>query len=187
MSQLVRGLCWGLLVVASQSMLSHGLLGQAIFCQADEPETKSTKTLAELNAYWAEVSRSVGEGDFEGYTATCHTEGVLVSGVKQTSYPLTLALQRWKSGFDATRAKRMKASVQFRFSQRLHDDTTAHETGIFRYTSRGEGDEEVVQYVNFEGLLRKTATGWKIVMEYQKSMASEEDWNALSEPDSANE
>jgi hypothetical protein len=39
--------------------------------------------LAQLNGYWAEVSRSsVREGDFEGYRATTHAEGVLVTGIK---------------------------------------------------------------------------------------------------------
>ena len=169
MKRVGRLLCCVVLALAVPGSLS----------QADEAATTSADVVKELDAYWAEVSRCVGEGDFKGYAATCHPEGVLVSGVKQTSYPLTKALERWQPGFDDTRAKRMKASVQFRFSQRLHDDTTAHETGIFRYASSQDG-EEVVQYVNFEGMLRKTDAGWKIVMEYQKSMASEEDWKSLA-------
>ena len=34
--------------------------------------------LRELDAYWAEVSRAVGDGDFEGYKATCHAQGAPV-------------------------------------------------------------------------------------------------------------
>ena len=89
--------------------------------------------LAELDAYWAQVSRAVREGDFEGYKATCHEEGVLVSGSSQTSYPLSKALARWKQDFVDTKAGKIKANVEFRFSQRIGDETTAHETGIFRY------------------------------------------------------
>lgn len=37
--------------------------------------------VAELNAFWTEVSRSVSEGDFDAYQASCHPEGVLVSGI----------------------------------------------------------------------------------------------------------
>ncbi|MGD2123925.1 MAG: hypothetical protein PVJ76_19395, partial [Gemmatimonadota bacterium] len=33
----------------------------------------------ELDAFWAEVSRTVAEGDFEGYAATYHEDAVLVS------------------------------------------------------------------------------------------------------------
>ena len=34
--------------------------------------------LAELNNFWAEVSRTVNEGDFEGYKATYHEDAVVV-------------------------------------------------------------------------------------------------------------
>ena len=75
--------------------------------------------LAELDAFWSEVSRAVREGDFEGYKATCHGEGVLVTGIKQTSQPLSKALERWNQDFVNTKAGKVKASVEFRFSQRL--------------------------------------------------------------------
>ena len=84
--------------------------------QPGDPDKQSDAVTGELDAYWSEVSRSVSAGDFAGYSATCHPEGVLVSGVKQTSYPLAQALAKWKQGFDDTRAQRMQASVEFRFS-----------------------------------------------------------------------
>ena len=74
------------------------------------------KRTQELDQFWAEVSRTVKEGDFEGYEATCHEEGVLVSGAKKECYPLSRALARWKKGFEDTKAGKMKASVTFRFS-----------------------------------------------------------------------
>jgi hypothetical protein len=146
--------------------------------RADDQGEQSQQAKRELDAYWAEVSRSVREGDFEGYSKTCHPQGVLVSGIKKSSYPLTQTLQGWKQGFDDTRAKQMKASVEFRFSQRLYGPTTAHETGIFRYVSERDG-QQTIAYINFEGLLQKSPDGWKILMEYQKSTATEEEWNAF--------
>ncbi|MDG2223934.1 MAG: hypothetical protein P8L85_21315 [Rubripirellula sp.] len=146
--------------------------------RAEGPSEVSQQKTSELDAYWIRVSQSVGEGDFAGYSATCHPLGVLVSGVKQTSYPLTEALAKWKEGFEDTRAKRMKASVEFRFSQRLHDATTAHETGIFRYATSRDG-ESSISYIHFEGLLHKSEAGWQIMMEYQKSIATEAEWMAL--------
>lgn len=142
--------------------------------RADE-ETR----LAELDAYWAEVSRSVKAGDFAGYRATCHPEGILVSGMSRKSYPLTQALTRWKQGFTDTKAGKMKASVEFRFSQRFGDPTTAHETGIFLYKSTNAEGKESADYIHFEGLLTKTENGWKILMEYQKSKATKNAWDKL--------
>jgi hypothetical protein len=135
--------------------------------------------IAELDRYWAEVSRAVKEGDFEAYRATCHAEGVLVSGGKGTSQPLADALARWQQEFIDTREGKLEASVEFRLSRRLGDATTAHESGIFRYRSRPAGGEAKQEYVHFEGLLVKRQDGWKILMEYQKGPATEAEWQAL--------
>lgn len=143
--------------------------------RADDDEGR----LATLDSYWAEVSRSVREGDFEGYKATCHKEGVLVSGSRQNSQPLSKALARWKKEFVATKSGNVKADVEFRFSQRLGDDTTAHETGIFRYSTVGSDGVNKSELIHFEGLLVKKSGKWKILMEYQKSKAASEEWKAL--------
>ena len=137
--------------------------------------------LAQLDSYWGEVSRAVRAGDFDAYAATCHPEGVLVSGTKATSTPLSQALERWKPGFEDTKSGKMKASVAFRFSQRLGDDTTAHETGIFLYSSTAADGQRKDEYIHFEGLLVKREGSWKILMEYQKSKATKEEWQALAE------
>ena len=151
------------------------------FVPATAEDGDEKNRLAELDAYWAEVSRAVGAGDFKGYAATCHDEGVLVSGSKKTSQPLSEALARWKPGIEKTQRGEMKASVEFRFSQRIGDKTTAHETGIFLYTSSEAGGEPKLEYIHFEALLVKRGKRWKILMEYQKSKASREEWEALKE------
>lgn len=138
-----------------------------------------TTRMTGLNAYWAKVSKAVKEGDFEAYVSTCHPEAILVSGTKKQSYPLTQALARWKKEFDDTKAGTRESSVEFRFSQRLGDATTAHETSVFRYSFRQDGAEWKHEYVHLEALLKKDAAGWKILMEYQKSVATENEWNAL--------
>ncbi len=135
--------------------------------------------LRELDAFWTEVTRSVRAGDFEGYKATCHDEGVLVSGSKQTSQPLAEALARWKPGFVDTKAGKMQANVEFKFSQRFGDDATAHETGLFHYSTVGSDGKGTDDYIHFEGLLVKKNGKWKVLMEYQKSKATLQEWNAL--------
>jgi hypothetical protein len=74
----------------------------------------------------------------------------------------------------------MKASVEFRFSKRISDPSTAHETGIFLYSSGDSGEKPKKEYIHFQALLVKTKGGWKIMMEYQKSKASQVEWNKLA-------
>ena len=132
---------------------------------------------AELDAFWDELSRTVAEGDFEGYAATYHPDAILVSGLAGTSYPIAQALDGWKQGFVDTKAGRMEARVEFRFTQRLSDASTAHETGIFHYSVVSADGQPTEQFIHFEGLLVKK-DGWKMMMEYQKSGATSEEWEA---------
>jgi len=159
-----------------------GLLVALLFgAQATFAADEESLRLAELDAFWAEVSRSVGAGDFDAYAATCHPQGVLVSGTKTkgTSQPLSEALARWKQEFIDTKAGKMKASVEFRFSQRFGDRTTAHETGMFLYSNTGEDGKPKHEYIHFEALLVK-GKGWQTVMEYQKSKGTRAEWEALA-------
>jgi hypothetical protein len=141
----------------------------------DEAKTR----LAELDAYWAEVSRAVREGDFKAYVATCHPEGVLVTGTKHMSQPLATALARWEKDFTATREGKVRGDVEFRFSRRVGDATTAHETGIFRYTTLVAGAEPKYEYIRLEALLVKRGGSWQILMENQIGPATGAEWDAL--------
>ncbi|MGC6582007.1 MAG: hypothetical protein ACON4K_06740 [Akkermansiaceae bacterium] len=150
--------------------MSLAMLALVLPLQADR--------VKELDAFWVEVSRSVKEGDFEGYKATCHPDAVLVSGKKKTSYAITQALEGWKEGFEDTKAGKMKASVEFRFFKRVGDATTAHETGMFKYTSsKGEGIPQTA-YIHFIALLVKKEK-WLVLMENQISEGTEQEWNQL--------
>jgi len=132
---------------------------------------------ADLDTFWEELSRTVAEGDFDGYAATYHEDAVLVSGLSETSHPISQALDGWKQGFVDTKDGKMSASVEFRFTQRLSDATTAHETGMFHYAVVDADGQHTEQFIHFEALLVKNQ-GWKMMMEYQKTPATQEEWDA---------
>jgi hypothetical protein len=117
----------------------------------------------------------------DAYRATCHTDGVLVSGKAKKSELLSNALIRWGKEFADTRAGKMQARVEFRFSRRILGKDTAHESGIFLYSSKKKGEEWKKDYVHFEALLVKKDGEWKILMEFQKSAATEKEWESLAQ------
>jgi len=131
---------------------------------------------AELDAYWDDVRRTVITGDLAGMTALYHSDAVLVSESSNSSVPIQQALANWAPGLARTRDGETEANVEFRFTQRLHDETTAHETGIFRHSAEEGSEEAVVVYIHFEALMVKT-DGWLMLMEYQKSPATVAEWN----------
>lgn len=137
--------------------------------------------LAELDRYYAKVSQTVNEGDFEGYTALYHKDAVVIfaTGKNKTSNNIEVALANWKQGFIDTKAGRKRDNVEFRFSQRISSETTAHDTGIFYFTSFENGKEAIKELVHFEMLLVRGKDGWYSLMEYQKSKASQEEWESL--------
>ncbi|WOH39121.1 nuclear transport factor 2 family protein [Thalassotalea fonticola] len=136
-------------------------------------------TLAELDSAWAEMERAVMAGDFDAYQAAYHDDAVLVSGFSNTSYPIATAMKRWQQGFDDTKAGKVTVALQFKLSKRFHDDTTAHETGMFRYATTDENGKEDVFIAHMSALLVKKSGKWLMMMEYQKSKATEAQWLAL--------
>ena len=145
-------------------------------CSSDTPGDR----FAELDDYWKEVSRCVGTGDFKGYTATTHPDGVLVAGTHGKAHSLAKALSNWEQNFVKTKSGEMPAGVEFRFSKRLGDETTAHETGMFLYWEEKNGKRNN-EYIHLEALLVKKEGRWLILMEYQKSRGTKAEWDALKE------
>lgn len=138
----------------------------------------SAQTTVALDEYWAEVSRTVAEGDFEGYSSLYHPDAVLVSASGQSSYSIAQALDGWEQGFVDTRQGKSEASVSFRFTSRLHDEKTAHETGIFRYSMKTADGAETSAMVHFQGLLVRKDGRWLMMMEYQQHAATQAEWDA---------
>ncbi len=65
-------------------------------------------TAKELDEYWNQVSKAVRTGDLEAYRATCHPDGVLISGKAKKSELLSQALIRWGKEFADTRLEKCR-------------------------------------------------------------------------------
>ncbi len=149
----------------------------------EEQTKKDSLRIAELDRFWEEISRTVREGDFEGYKSAYHIDAVVIfaSGKNKTSVPISTALNNWKQGFLDTKAGKRRDNVELRFSQRIGDETTAHETGIFKFSSVDSNGKVIANYItHFEMLLVKRNKTWHGLMEYQKSNATQEEWDALN-------
>ncbi len=138
----------------------------------------AAQTTSELDAYWTEAERAIREGDADASAALYDEDAVLVSIHRNRTVPIATVFPEWRQEYDNTRSGRTSSVVSFRFSQRLNDGTTAHETGIFNYRFVSETGEVNDQYIHFQALLIKK-DGWKMLMEYQLSPASMDEWEAL--------
>jgi hypothetical protein len=138
-----------------------------------------TSVTDEIVAFWVEAERQVSEGDFVAYAASFHKEAILVNGINSSSIPIQTALNGWKQGFEDTKNGHMSASVHFTFSEWALGETTAHLTGIFLYTWGMLNEPSQEAYIHFEALLTRSNEKWQILMEYQKALATKEEWEKL--------
>ena len=87
----------------------------------------------ELDAAWKKLENTVSTGDFRSFKSVYHQDAVLVNGITKNSYPIKNAFEGWKKGFIDTKSEEIIANLDVKFSERLFDEFTAHETGIFHY------------------------------------------------------
>ncbi len=148
------------------------------FAQSDQ----DTQRLAEIDQYWNKLSKTVSEGDFEGYGSLYHEDAVVVFATRQNKVSVSIAdaLAGWKEGFAKTKSGERQDNVEFRFSQRIGNHNTAHEIGIFHFTSvDNDGNQLSDGYVHFEMLWVKRDGKWLALMESQISSATKEEWESL--------
>ena len=133
----------------------------------------------ELDAAWKKLENTVSTGDFRSFKSVYHQDAVLVNGIIKNSYPIKNAFEGWEKGFIDTKSEEIIANLDVKFSERLFDEFTAHETGIFHYYTINKNGDKDDTYVHFESLWVKKNNKWKMIMEYQKSRTTEVEWNTL--------
>lgn len=133
-----------------------------------------------VDAFVAEVERTVESGDFQGYASLYHEEAVLVHARSGTAVPIESPLARWKSGFEDTRAGRRRVELETRVTRRIVGEAVAHLTGVYAYTLQLEGGEPSIEYVHFQDLLLREGGQWKWMMEYAVGPATAEEFAAAA-------
>ena len=136
-------------------------------------------SINELNSAWDKLEQTVLNGDFRSFKSVYHRDAVLVNGITKSSYPIKKAFEGWEQGFIDTKSGKIIANLDVKFSDRIYDQLTAHETGIFHYYTINNNGDKNDTYVHFESLWIKKNNAWLMIMEYQKSKTDESQWNAL--------
>jgi len=126
---------------------------------------------------WAVISQAVANADIEAMAATYHPDAVVVNG--NETVPIESALSKWAEGMKQATTNGSTASVSFRFAVRQDDETTAFETGIFKYSAIDSSGTETLMFMDFETLLVKKENRWLFVMERQRNETDKASWEAL--------
>ena len=159
-------------------MISKALKPLALVVMALAPAPAAAQVTAELDALWARVIESVRTGDPELYLSTYHPDAIFVSARRGITRKVTDDVQANAEAWADTREGRTRRGLEFRFTERLHDQDSAHEVGIFRYSSTEEDGSTRVVLIHFEAALVKKDGSWLQLLEYQKSDATQPEWEA---------
>ena len=123
------------------------------------------------------ISTTVINADVDGMARTYHPDAVVVNANGTT--PIREQIAKWGRDMVAATRRGEKATVEFRFSRRQDDATSAFEAGIFMYTVTDKSGTSTAAYVPFESLLVRRRGRWLTVMERQFAAVTVEEWNRL--------
>jgi ketosteroid isomerase-like protein len=126
---------------------------------------------------WSVFVATVAADDIVGMGRAYFPDAVLVS--PKGTRPIKDTLEGWGRDMVVAKARGDKATVAFRFSRRQDDSTTAFEAGIFRYTVIGKSGESTSKFYPFEELLVKTNGKWRVLMERQFALVTQDAWDKL--------
>lgn len=126
---------------------------------------------------WMPIVESVKTDDIKLMGSTYAEHAVLVS--PRATRSIADALTGWGRDMVTNKAKGTRATVEFRFSMRQDNETTAFETGMFRYTTIDKAGVASPGIYPFEELLAKIDGKWRVLMERQFAATTEAEWNKL--------
>lgn len=126
---------------------------------------------------WSVFVATVAADDIVGMGRVYFPDGVLVTPTK--TQPIKDTLDGWGRDMVAAKARGDKATVEFRFSRRQDDGTTAFDAGIFKYTVIAKSGVSTPKFYPFEELMVKTNGKWRVLMERQFAMVTQDAWDKL--------
>jgi len=145
------------------------------------PLQARAQVTTELDSLWADVVQSVATGDSDLYLSTYHPDAIFVSMRRGVTRTVADDVEANRAAWDDTRDGRAQRSLEFRFTERLNSQTSAHEVGIFRYASTEADGSTRVVLIHFEAALIKKDGVWLQLLELQTSDATEAEWEGASD------
>ena len=151
----------------------------SIHAQGVKPATTNAQSTQDIDRdVWSVFAATVAADDIVRMGEAYFPNAVVV--MPNATSPIKETLDRWGKDMVAAKAKGNRATVEFRFSRRQDDATTAFEAGIFRYTVIEKSGTRTSKCYPFEALLGKTNGKWRVLMERQFAEVPPAEWDKLA-------
>jgi hypothetical protein len=127
-----------------------------------------TEILQEINNnIWKPFSKAYINWDSEAYLSL-HSPDLIRAGHTKVSN-LNQYSENVTDFFQLTKEQGAQLDIQFRFSERICDQLTASERGVYQLTVINFVGESSKYYGKFHVFLRKESNIWKILIDYDSS------------------
>ena len=126
---------------------------------------------------WSVFVATVSADDIVGMGNVYFPDAVLVR--PRGTQPIKQTLEGWGRDMVAAKARGSRATVEFRFSRRQDDASTAFDAGIFKYSVIEKSGASVSKFYPFEELIAKMDGKWRVLMERQFTEVTREEWDKL--------
>ncbi|MBL8516552.1 MAG: nuclear transport factor 2 family protein [Betaproteobacteria bacterium] len=145
------------------------LIPLAAFAQRppSTPQPANPAILKAIDAdVWIPYSKAFAEGKANDYIAL-HSKSLLrVMGDLKFVDPYEGFTRNMAEMFDSLKKQNVKVSIQFRFTERIANQDTASERGIYEFVMTDAKGKVTRNYSRFHNFLKKEGGKWKIVMDY---------------------
>lgn len=78
-------------------------------------------------------------------------------------------IEKQRVSFEKAKEEHRTRSIDFRFIERVHNDSIASERGIYKFVSNKNSPDERMSFGKFHVLLMKEDGAWKITVDYDSS------------------
>ena len=158
---------------------ANGTFDAGIAAQTAKPAAANAQSSQDIDRdVWSVLSATVAADDIVRMGETYFPNAVLVT--PSSTSPIKEALDRWGRDMVAAKAKGNRATVEFRFSRRQDNASTAFEAGIFKYTVIEKAGTTTSKFYPFEALLGKADGKWRMLMERQFAEVTQAEWDRLA-------
>lgn len=151
-------------------ILGAALLPLTASAQMPAPKPANPEILKAIDQeIWLPFIKAFAEGKADDYIALHSRQLVRPMGDAKRIDPY----DRWSAGtrgmFKSFADRGTKAAIDFRFLERIANEDTASERGIFEFSMTNAKGETQKSYGKFHVILRKEDGKWKILMDYDSS------------------
>ncbi|MFC0605153.1 nuclear transport factor 2 family protein [Winogradskyella pulchriflava] len=124
--------------------------------------------LKAINIVWAKFYKAFETLDYT-LMADIHSKDLVrVSGGKRI-LDYDTYINNYKVGFESDKKAGQTSTISLRFFERISNEFTASERGIYKLVRNKGTDNEQAYYGQFHVVLKKINDEWKITMDYDSS------------------